>query len=128
MSSQNVSKAALWTGWVITVLPAGLMIFSAVVKLLKVPDVVKGMTDFGYPQHLIVPIGIVELTCAVIFLIPRSAVLGAILITGYLGGATATNVRVQNPGFFMPALLGMFAWFGLFLRDRRIRSLIPFWK
>ena len=128
MSSSNVSKGALWTGWVISVLPAGLMIFSAVVKILKVPDVVKGMTEFGYPQHLIIPIGVVELTCAVIYLIPRSAVLGAILITGYLGGATATNVRVQNPGFFLPALLGMLAWFGLFLRDRRIRSLIPFWK
>ena len=128
MSSGNVSKASSITGWVLGVLPALLLVMSAVMKLAMIPSVVKGFGELGYAERLIRPLGIVELVCALIYLFPRTGVLGAILVTGYLGGATATNVRVGNPGFVLPALLGVLIWLALFLRDRRIRALIPFWK
>jgi len=128
MSSGNVSRASAVVGWVLGVVPALLLVMSAVMKLAKVDAAVKGMGDFGYPERLLRPLGIVELCCAVIYLFPRTGVLGAILATGYLGGATATNVRVGNPGFFLPALLGVVMWLGIYLRDRRVRELIPIWK
>ena len=128
MSSGNVSKASSITGWILGVLPALLLVMSAVMKLAMKPDVVKGMGDFGYPQRLIRPLGVLELCCALIYLFPKTGVLGAILVTGYLGGATATNLRVGYPGFFLPALLGVLFWLGLFLRDRRVRTLVPVWK
>jgi hypothetical protein len=128
MAARNVSKAASIVGWILGVLPALLLVMSAVMKLMKVPDVVKGMGELGYSERLLRPLGVVELCCAVIYLFPRTGVLGAILMTGYLGGATATNVRVGNAGFFLPALLGVVAWLGLYLRDRRLRELVPFWQ
>jgi len=74
---------------------------------------------------MLLTLGIVEASCAILYLIPRTAVLGAILVTGYLGGAVATHARVGDPAFITPALLGVIAWLGLFLRDRRVRALIP---
>jgi hypothetical protein len=107
------SKAALWAGWVISVLPVLLMLFSASLKLSKVPAAVEGFGKFGYGEHLLLPLGIVEVCCALIYLIPRTAILGAILVTGYLDGAAATHVRVNDPSFVMPILLGVIAWLGL---------------
>ena len=111
-----------------SVLPAMLMVMSAVMKLARVPDAVKGFRDLGYPEHLMRPIGITELCCAIIFLFPHTGVLGAILITGYLGGATATHVRAEQAVFFAPVLLGVAVWLGLYLRDKRLRALVPIWK
>jgi hypothetical protein len=82
---------------------------------------------FGYPPGAIVVLGAVELVCALLFVIPRTSVLGAILVTGYLGGAVATHVRAGD-AFVAPALLGVVAWGGLFLRDERLRALLPFRK
>lgn len=120
-----VSKGVLWTGYIMSALPALLLIFSAVMKLLKPAPIVEGFTKFGYPENLIIVLGIVELACAIIYLIPQTAVLGAILLTGYLGGATATNVRVGDPSFFVPVIVGILVWGGLYLRDPRLRALIP---
>ncbi|HEX4646801.1 MAG TPA: DoxX family protein [Verrucomicrobiae bacterium] len=119
-----VSKAALWAGYIMSALPALLLIFSAVMKLMKPVQVVDGFAHSGYPESLIIKLGILELACTIIYLIPRTCVLGAILLTGYLGGAVATTVRVGD-AFWPPAIAGILVWGGLFLRDPRLRALIP---
>ena len=121
-----VSKKMLWTGRVISAIPVLLMLFSASLKLLKAAPVVQGMPRYGYPESQIVIIGVLEFLSCVIYLIPNTAVLGAILMTGYLGGATATNFRVSDPSYILTILLGVFVWGGLFFRDARLRALIPF--
>ena len=126
MSSASVSKPALITGWVLSVLPALAMFMSATMKFLKPPAVLDGMEHFGWPARMLLILGVVETTCAVLYLLPRTAALGAILVTGYLGGAVATHARLGDPNFVTPALLGVLVWLGLFLRDRRVRALIPF--
>jgi hypothetical protein len=119
-----VSKKALWTGYVLSGLPAALLLFSAVTKLTQAAPVVEGFKHLGYSQGLAVPLGIVEFACTVVYLIPSTSVLGAILLTGYLGGATATTLRVGDQ-FTPPVIVGVLIWGGLFLRDRRLRELIP---
>ena len=119
-----VSRAARLTGWALGVLPSLLLLFSAVMKLMRPPEVVKGFADLGWPDRLAVPIGVVELVCTIVYLIPQTAVLGAILLTGYLGGAMATHVRLGQP-FFMQFLIGVVLWLGLYLRERRLRALLP---
>lgn len=121
----STSKAARIAGWILSLLPALLLIFSAVMKFAKPPSVVDGFRQFGYPEHLIVPLGVVELVCAALYLFPRTATLGAVLLAGYLGGAVATNVRVGSSAWIMPLLCGVLLWLGLFLRDRRLRELLP---
>ncbi len=106
-------------------LPVLLLLFSAGMKLARPAPVVEGFAKSGYPESLLLGIGIVELLCTVLYLIPRTAVLGAILLTGYLGGATATHLRVGEPWIF-PIIVGVLLWGGLFLRDPGIRRLIPF--
>jgi DoxX-like family len=120
----SMSKKMLWAGHIISALPVLMLLFSGVMKLAKPAPVVEGFVRLGYPESLAFGIGIVELACAVIYVIPRTSVLGAILLTGYLGGATATHVRIGEP-FFMPIILGVLVWGGLFLRDDRLRALIP---
>lgn len=111
-------------GWVITALPILALGFSAIGKLSHAHAVVQGMTHYGYPEHLIPALGIVELLVTIVYAIPRTSFLGAILITGYLGGATATNVRVEDLSYVVTVLLGVLAWIGLYLRDRRLHALI----
>jgi DoxX-like family len=124
-ATQPVSKKALWAGRIISALPVLMLLLSGVMKLMKPASVVQGFAHFGYPESVIFTLGIIELACTVIYVIPRTSVLGAILLTGYLGGATATNVRIGDPLFFVPAVLGVLVWAGLFLRDDRLRALIP---
>ena len=118
------SKAMLWTGRVLSALPALLLLGSGAMKLAKLPAVIQGFAHGGLAESLIVPIGILELSCAIVYLIPQTAVLGAILMCAYLGGATVTNLRVGDP-VWPPVLAGIFVWAGLFLRDRRLRALLP---
>jgi hypothetical protein len=94
-------------------------------KLFKPEDVVKAFEHLGYAPHLALALGIVEVGCTLIYLIPRTAVLGAILLTGYLGGAVATHARLLEIQFLTPLVLGMLVWGGLYLRDIRVRELIP---
>lgn len=119
-----VSKKMLWAGHIISALPVLMLLFSGVMKLMKPASVMEGFVRLGYPESLALGIGIVELACVVIYVIPRTSVLGAILLTGYLGGATATHLRIGEP-FFMPIVLGVLIWGGLFLRDDQLRALIP---
>src|SRR5215813_4937516 len=121
------SKAKLWTGRVITFFTVAFLLFDTMVKVLNLPVAVEGTVRLGYPAKLVMCIGIVELICLGAFLYPRTAVLGAILLTGYLGGATATQVRVEDPWFIFPVVVGVLIWAGLFLRNGRIRPLLP-WR
>lgn len=124
-SSAAGGKGMLWGGRIFTAIPVLLMAMSGVMKLARPPQVVEGFVGkFGYPASAIVPIGLVELACIVLYAIPRTSVLGAILVTGYLGGATATHVRVSD-AWVAPVLVGVMAWGGLFLRDERLRRLLP---
>jgi hypothetical protein len=123
-----VSTKRNWAGIVISAIPVLMMVFSALMKLTKNPQAITGFEHFGYSARVIVPLGIIELTCAVLYAIPRTAVLGAILVTGYLGGAIATQVRIGDPLFVMPLILGILAWLGLYVREPRLRPLVPLRK
>jgi hypothetical protein len=128
IQTASVSEKTLWAGRVISALPALFLLFDAVLKFIKPPQVVEGTLQLGYPESVILPLGIVLLVCTVLYLIPSASVLGAILLTGYLGGAVATHVRVGSPLFthtLFPIYVGALVWGGLFLRDERLRSLIP---
>jgi DoxX-like family len=123
-----VSKTTLWIGRVMSALPVLLVLFGSVVKLMKTASVIEGFVRAGVPERLIIPVGIIELVCVIVYVIPQTAVLGAILMTGLLGGATITNLRIGDPTYLMPIVLGMLAWGGPFLRDTRLRDLIPIRK
>ena len=124
MSSGNVSKAAKWTGWVLTVLPALMFMLGPVMLLTNRAEMVKNMGNYGYAERYVVPLVIVQVICAVLYVIPQTAVLGAVLMTGWLGGAVSTHVRAGEAWLF-PVLFGVVVWLGLFLRDRRVRALLP---
>ncbi len=119
-----LSKKLLWFGRVLTTLSALMLLMSGVMKLMKPPDLVKEFARLGWPDELALGIGIVELVYVALYVVPRTSVLGAILLTGYLGGATATHVRIGDP-FIGPVLIGVVIWLGLYLRDARLRALIP---
>lgn len=105
------------------------LLMDGVMKLVKPAPVVQGTLELGYPGSVIFGLGLVLLASVILYAIPRAAVLGAILLTGYLGGAVATHVRVENPLFshvLFPVYLGILIWGGLVLRDERVRSLLPF--
>lgn len=127
-SETQPSKAMLWTGRVMSALPILFILMASVMKLLKLPAVVEGFVRSGVPERLIIPVGIIELLSVVVYLIPSTSVLGAILMTGLLGGATITTLRIGDPTYPMPVILGMLAWGGLYLRDLRLRELIPLRK
>ncbi len=119
------SKAMIWIGWLLSVLPSLMLLLSGGMKLVKPEEVVKGFEHLGYPEHLALALGVVEIGCTLVYLVPRTAALGAILLTGYLGGAVATHVRLLEMQFLAPLVLGVLVWGGLFLRDPRVRALIP---
>ena len=119
-----VSKKMLWIGRILSTLPVLMLLFSAVMKFAKPPAVTESMAKLGIPESLLLGLGLLELTCTILYIIPRTAVLGAILLTGYLGGAILTHLRVGE-NFIGPIVFGVFIWGGLFLRDPRVRALIP---
>lgn len=119
------SKVMIWIGWLLSALPSLMLLFSGSMKLAKPDDVIKGFEHLGYPEQLALTLGIVEIGCTLVYLIPRTAVLGAILLTGYLGGAIAAHARLLEMQFLAPLALGLLIWGGLFLRDFRVRALIP---
>jgi DoxX-like family len=122
--SLPVSRKALWIGYLVSALPVLLLVFSAVIKLMKPPQMVEGFARLGIPDSLISQLGILELVCVIIYLVPRTSIMGAILTTGYFGGAIATNLRLGE-SFLLPLMAGMMIWGGLYLRDQRVRALIP---
>lgn len=118
------SHKLVWTGRILSGLGALPFVPSAAMKLLRHPEVVKGMAHLQLPESLILPLGVLELLCVVVYAVPRTAVLGAILLTGYIGGAMLTHIRIGEP-VYMHIALGLFVWLGLFLREPRLRALLP---
>jgi len=117
-----------WAGIILTALPVLFLLFDSAIHLMVIPPVVESFTQLGYPVSTSRALGVIEVVCIVLYLIPRTSVLGAVLLTGYLGGAVATNLRVGSPLFshtLFPVYVGVLAWGGLFLRDERVRALIP---
>ncbi len=124
VTNSKVSKSALWSGRSISALITCFMLFDAAVKLVQASPAVEGTVRLGYPAWEIVPIGIAALISVILYTIPRTSVLGAILLTAYLGGATATQVRVQDPWLVMPVFMGVLVWAGLYLRNEDLRRLV----
>ena len=123
----TTSKAQLWTGRVLSALPVLMLLPVGVMMFLVRPDVVQSMAEHGYTPKPIHFIGAVLLLSTVLYAIPRTAVLGAILLTGYLGGAVATHVSKGEP-WIAPVIFGVVIWLGLVLRDERLRSVLPWRK
>jgi hypothetical protein len=122
--THQVSKKALWTGYIMSAIPTLMLLFSAVMKFANPPPVADGFRRLGFPENFAFGLGVLELCCTLLYLIPRTSVLGAILLTGYLGGAVVTHLRVGD-AFVGPVIFGVLIWGGLFLRDPRLRALIP---
>ena len=119
------SSGALWGGRVLSALPALALVASASMKLSHAPEFLAMWTGkLGYPEALATPIGVLELLVAILYVVPRTSVFGAILVTAYLGGAVSAHVRVGD-GFVPPIVLGVMAWLGLWLRDPRLQALTP---
>jgi len=119
-------RATRWIGRILTGVPVLLMLFSASMKFAGNPQMVDEFVNrFGYPASAAPVLGAVELACVVLYAVPRTAVFGAILLTGYLGGAVATHVRIGDPSFLIPLGLGVVAWAGLYFREERLRALLP---
>jgi DoxX-like family len=127
LQAPPASKTRLWAGYVASALPVLMLLMSGVMKLLRPAFVVESFALLGWPENLALALGILEISCTVVYLIPRTAVLGAILLTGYLGGAIATHVRIGEQ-FIGPLVFGVLVWLGLYLRDDRLRALLPLRK
>jgi hypothetical protein len=122
-AAQPSSKMA-WTGRIISGIVVLFLLFTTVMGLMHRAESVKHFVEYGYPESAFLPISIVLIVCTLLYAIPHTSVLGAILLVGYLGGATATHVRAGEP-FFIPIIVGVVVWLGIFLRDGRLRALVP---
>jgi DoxX-like family len=121
----TTSQGFVRAGWVLTGLVGLFLLVDGGARVAGFAPYIEGMTTFGYSASLATPVGLALLVSTILMLVPRTAVLGCILVTGYLGGATATQVRVQDPWFLFPVVLGVLSWLGLYLRDARVRALLP---
>jgi hypothetical protein len=125
----SVPTKTLVAGYVLTTLVSLFLAFDTVIKVLMLAPAVQGTAQLGYPANTVVWIGMIELVCLVLYLVPRTSVLGALLLTGYLGGAIATHVRVGSPLLshtLFPIYVALLTWGGLYLREPRLRELVPF--
>jgi ABC-type uncharacterized transport system permease subunit len=124
--TESGTKKMIWTGQIITVLTSLFMLLDGVMKIVKPVQVLEATARLGYPVTTLTGIGVTLIACTLIYIIPRTSILGAILLTGYLGGAVASNVRAGSGWFetIFPALLAALVWGGIWLRDRRLRNLM----
>jgi len=122
-----ISKTNLWIGRILSGLIALFLLFDGAMKLVKPAFVVEGTLKYGYSERTLIPLGIVLVISTILYLVPSTSVLGAILLTGYLGGAVATQVRAGEGPFpiFFPVVFGALLWLALYLRDLRLRALVP---
>ncbi len=126
----SLSRKSLWTGRILSGLVTAFLLFDAVIHLMKPAPVVEGFAKLGFPIRLAVPLGIIELVCILLYVLPRTSILGAILLTGYLGGAIAIQLPTGNSLFgevLFPVYVGVIVWGGTYLRDERLRALVP-WR
>lgn len=121
-TADSAPSTMLWTGRILSGLLVLFLLFDAVGKIFKADNSVEGTVDLGYPESTVFWIGLVLLVCTVLYVIPRTAFFGAILLTGYLGGAVATQVRLEDAWLLMPAVLAVLVWVGLALRDTQLRE------
>ena len=127
MAATNVSRARIWTARLLTLLVVAFLLMDAVMKLVKAAPAVQGTAELGYPAGSIVGIGLLLFACTVLYLVPRTSIIGALLLTGYLGGAIASQVRVGHPLFshvLFPVYLAAMIWGVIYLRDRRLHALL----
>ena len=123
----TLSTRSVWAGRILSGVAVLFLLFDASLKVLRLPVAVQGTVQLGYPAEVLVPLGIIQLACLVLYLTPRTSPLGAMLWTGYLGGAVATHVRMGHPLFthvLFPTYVATLLWLGLFLRDARVRALV----
>jgi uncharacterized membrane protein YphA (DoxX/SURF4 family) len=123
-----MGKAALSTGRILTALVVAFLLMDGIIKFMMIQPVIDTFKEMGYPVKHAILIGVIDVACAILLAIPRTAVLGAVLLTGLLGGAIATHVRIDSPLFshtLFGVYLGLFAWAGLYLREPRVRALLP---
>lgn len=129
--TESVSKKKLWTARIMSGICVLFMLFDSITKLLKTPQVIQATVKLGYPASLVQIIGLVLLILTILYVIPRTSIFAAILLTGYLGGAVASNLRMMNPLFsqtLFPVYFAVILWGGLYLRDDLLRKLIPLKK
>jgi hypothetical protein len=123
-TSQTISKSRLWTGRIISSILVLFLLFDAIAKLLRLAPVLQAFDQLGWSRSLSIPIGIVLLTCTILYAVPYTSALGALLLTAYLGGAVATHLSAGH-AFYFPILFGILIWVGLVLRNDRLRILLP---
>ena len=123
-AAKVAGRGMILAGRVVSGFAALFLLADGVLRAVRFQPYVDGTVQFGYPQHLATPIGVVLVVCTLLYLIPRTTVLGAILLTGYLGGATASHVRMEDPFFLVAAVVGVLVWAGLYLREPRLRALV----
>jgi DoxX-like family len=124
----GASRKALWAGRVLSGVAVAFLLVDAGFKILRLPAAVEGTKQLGYPEGVVLGLGLLQLACLAVYLVPRTAVLGSVLWTGYLGGAVATHVRVGDPLFshvLFPVYVAALLWAGLWLRDERVRAVLP---
>jgi DoxX-like family len=124
----STSRGSLWVGRILSGLAVLFLLFDAAIKVLKMPFAVDATVQLGYPDSMVLTIGIIELICTLLYMIPSTSVLGAVLLTGYLGGAVATHLRHGDPLFshvLFPTYVGALLWAGLLLREPRLRGIFP---
>ena len=124
----STSRGGIWGGRVLSGLAVLFLLFDATIKVLKMPFAVDATVQLGYPAKLVVCLGIIELICTLLYVIPRTSVLGVVLLTGYLGGAVTSHLRLSDPLFshvLFPTYIGALLWGGLLLREPRLRGLFP---
>lgn len=122
------SKARLWISYILSAGVALFMLMGAMMSLTHAQQSVEGMKTFGYPESALLTVGILAMLSTVLYLIPRTSVLGAIVMTGYFGGAIATHVRISDPGWPMALIFGILIWLALYLREPRLAALLPLRK
>lgn len=123
-------KALFWVSWAFSALFVAFMLFDSIIKIMLIKPVIEAMHDLGYPLWLARPLGVAQLFMVALYLVPRTSITGAILLTGLFGGAMASHVRLEHPLFshvLFGVYLALFAWGGLFLRDPRVRAVFP-WR
>ena len=128
VAERTITNKRLIASYILSTIPVLFLLMDGIMKIFKPAVVVNATVELGYPESVIVPLGIVLTACTILYVIPRTAVLGAVLLTGYLGGAIATHVRVSAPAFnvIFPVIVALFVWGGLYLRDVRVAELLPF--
>jgi hypothetical protein len=122
------SKSRLWTGRILSILTILFLFFDGIMKLVRPLPVTQAMTQLGFPQHLSIPIGVILLLCTALYAIPSTSVLGAVLLTGYLGGAVVSQLRIGASLFgstLFPIYFGVLLWAGIYLREPRLRACVP---